>query len=375
MSIASFKEEILRNYTNATGFRTNRKIIVFESDDWGSIMMRDKLTYERLLQKGIRVDSSKYSKLDCLETGKDLDDLFNVLKSHKDINGNYPKFTFNTVMENPDFEKIRESGFQNYYGERFSDSYKTYYNEDNLDLWFEAIKEGIMVPQFHAREHFNKFFWMNDLKNKNQETLFAFENFFFGMGIKTTSQRRSRYLPTYYAENDEEHKLIEESLKIGLEEFKQLFGFYSKTFIASNYTWSRELECVLHDNFVKGLQGSRVQLAPNFKTGKMEKIRHFTGDRNRYNQIYTVRNASFEPYSDFNGNWIDRAMKDISNSFFWKKPAIFETHRINYVSIMSKKNQENNLSILNQLLKKIILTYPEVEFLSSDELLEVIQQN
>jgi hypothetical protein len=62
------KTSMTRNITNARGWRINRKIVVFESDDWGSIRMRDKKTFENLLNAGIRVDKSRYDNLYSLET-------------------------------------------------------------------------------------------------------------------------------------------------------------------------------------------------------------------------------------------------------------------------------------------------------------------
>lgn len=371
--IHSIKNELLKNITNARGWKTKRKIIVFESDDWGSIMMKSKDTYNRLLEKGIPVDSSKYSMLDCLETRKDLDDLFNVLQSHKNSKGKCPKFTFNTVMENPNFDEIRKSNFESYVGESFVDSYKTYYNENNIDLWHLAIEEEIINPQFHAKEHFNRFFWMDDLRKKNRDTLIGFENSFFGMGLKTSSKNRKRYLETYNAESVKEYELIRENLKIGLKQFEGIFGFNSQTFIASNYTWPKELEEFLKTQNVYGLQGNRVQLTPQLNSEGLKIIRHYTGERNKYNQIYTVRNTVFEPYSDPKKDWIESVMKEIKNAFFWKKPAIVETHRINYVSSLSIKNKDENLALLDRLLNTIIETYPDIEFLSSNSLLEIIK--
>lgn len=36
------KSRLSRNLVNALGCRTNRKIVVFESDDWENIRMRDQ---------------------------------------------------------------------------------------------------------------------------------------------------------------------------------------------------------------------------------------------------------------------------------------------------------------------------------------------
>ena len=67
-------------------------------------------------------------------------------------------------------------------------------------------------------------------------------------------------------------------------------------------------------------------------------------------------------------------MKDIDNAFFFKTPSIVVTHRVNYVSTMSQENKYQSLKLLDLLLKKIINKYPDVEFLSSDELIEEIHK-
>ena len=48
------------------------------------------------------------------------------------------------------------------------------------------------------------------------------------------------------------------------------------------------------------------------------------------------------------------------------------SHRVNYASGMDVGNRDRNLVLLNQLLKSIVTTWPDVEFLSSDELLAVM---
>ena len=41
------------------GWKTDRKIVVIESDDWGSIRMPRREVYEMSLKKGYRVDRMK----------------------------------------------------------------------------------------------------------------------------------------------------------------------------------------------------------------------------------------------------------------------------------------------------------------------------
>ena len=118
-----YRELILRNIINTFGYKTNRKIVVFESVDWGSIRMPSKLAYSNLLKKGIGVDKSLYDTLDSLEMKEDLEALFSVLQNNTSAYS-LPIFTFNTVIQNPDFSKIKENNFEKFYGIDLFDSYK-----------------------------------------------------------------------------------------------------------------------------------------------------------------------------------------------------------------------------------------------------------
>ena len=51
------------------------------------------------------------------------------------------------------------------------------------------------------------------------------------------------------------------------------------------------------------------------------------------------------------------------------------THRLNYVSGINKENGKNGVSLLYELLLKVINKYPEVEFMTSDQLGELIKSS
>ena len=100
------EKTIRKNLVNIPGWRTNRKIVVIESDDWGSIRMPSREVYEALLSKGIPVDKFYFTKYDCLESEEDLQFLFETLSTIKDRNGAHPVITANSVVANPDFIRI-----------------------------------------------------------------------------------------------------------------------------------------------------------------------------------------------------------------------------------------------------------------------------
>ena len=366
--INSLKSKISRNITNARGWRTNRKIVVIESDDWGSIRMPSKDAYSKLQKSKIGKSLSLFDSLDSLERREDFQNMLELANEFKDYKGNPLIITLNTVMQNPDFKKIEDSGFNQFYGVSFLKSYQEYYGEDLKDLWSKGMKERLIQPQFHAREHLNEFLWLKDLKEGNKETRIAFDRHFYGLKTKTSSELRQHYLAAYFAETEEEFVNVKANTIDGLNMFEDVFGFSSKSFIACNYIWPMELESELIENGVKGIQSQRGNTNTDFKNGSTSIKRFYTGQKNSSGQLYSVRNVTFEPYSDPDKDWVASAMKEINNAFFWKTPAIISMHRINFVSEMSVENRDENLVLLKNLIKTILEKHAQVEFMSSDEL-------
>ena len=95
------------------------------------------------------------------------------------------------------------------------------------------------------------------------------------------------------------------------------------------------------------------------------------GKANKLNQKYFVRNVLFEPALSSKINWVDKAMESIAIAFFWGKPAVIGSHRINYVSGLSQENRRNSLEQLDELLTKLIKKWPDMMFLNSEQLLEI----
>lgn len=370
--ISSLKSTLSRNITNARGWRTNRKIVVIESDDWGGIRMPGKDAYSKLQKSKIGKSLSLFDSLDSLERRDDFQNMLELANEFKDYKGNPLIITLNTVMQNPNFKKIEDSGYNQFYGVPFLKSYQEYYGEDLKDLWSKGMKEKLIRPQFHAREHVNEFLWLKDLREGNNETRIAFDRHFFGLKTKTSSTLRQHYLAAFFSETEEEFESVKSNTIDGLNMFKNVFDFSSKSFIACNYVWPKELEVVLKENDVLGIQSQKGNINTDFTNSITSVKRFYTGQKNELNQKYSVRNVTFEPYSNPEKDWIAFAMKEIENAFFWKTPAIISMHRINFVSEMSVENRDENLVLLKNLIKTILEKHPEVEFMSSDELFNLL---
>lgn len=358
---------------NARGWRTNRKIVVFESDDWGGIRMPSKEVFEKLQKKGIRVDKCPYMRNDSLATPDDLDLLFQTLKDIKDHQGNHPIFTFNTVVANPTFDKIKESDFTSYFYEPFTETLKKdKATLDSFKLWQQGMNEKLICPEFHGREHLNISNWLKALKENHPIFLEAFKYNCWGIGPAISKDVPFNIQASFDCKDEVELKNQKQILKEGLDLFKNIFGNQATSFIPNNYVFSGKLDSTLEDNGIKYIQGNHYQLHPNFKNGKKDKKIRYLGMKSGDNLIHLVRNCFFEPFE--NPFSLDNCLKQINNAFFWKKPAIIATHRANYIGSINEKNRNNNVRALNQLLNTILKKWPDTIFLSSRELGNIISK-
>ena len=374
MSLKAIKSLITRNLINIPGWRTKRKLVIIESDDWGGVRMASKDAYNYFLTKGLPVDKCPYNSYDALECNEDLESLFEVLGSVKDSNGNPAVLTANAVMANPDFEKIRESGFQKYYYEPFTKTLERYPSHDRVyNLYKKGINEKLFKPQFHGREHLNVARWMRALQGGDSYAHVAFKWNMFSLYTGINSCCRSEYLDAFSVASLEEQLQLRTIVASGLELFLQLMSYQSRSCIAPCYTWNSDVEEVLSYHGVRALQGIIIQLVPVYGAEGLQKKRfHYTGQRNQQAQCYLVRNCFFEPILTNGTNPLHDCLARIQTAFAWHRPAIISTHRLNYMGFLQPLNRAQNLNHLKRLLLAITTRWPDVEFLSSDQLSDLV---
>lgn len=379
MYTGGFKSALRVNVSNIPGWRTKRHIVVIESDDWGSIRMSSLENFNRMLKAGMPVDKSHYNLYDALECNDDLIALMETLSKFKDVTGRPPVFTGVNVVANPDFEKIKQNGFLEYVYEPYTETCKRYDNHEKVyELWKEAIAKRLIVPIFHGREHLNAQFWLRALQMGDKSTLLGFENEVTGMpGIK------GEKLPDFQAAFDIDTKADlpyqKEVIKTGLDLFEQLYGYRSKYFVPTNGPFNNSLEKDLFDVGIRYINTGKKQREP-LGEGQYRINTRYLGTKNQYGQIYLTRNCFFEPAATgfevpANYDWINYCLKEIEIAFRWHKPATISSHRVNYIGYLHPENRENGLRQLKELLSRMLKRWPDIEFMTSSELGNLIVNN
>ena len=209
--------------------------------------------------------------------------------------------------------------------------------------------------------------WLNALRNDYSGIRKTFSMNAWQSSVRVDEDERRFIVRTFNYKNEEELSFMKDSIIDGLNLFEKIFGFRSESFMAPCYCWGNEIEKVLHQNGVDMLQSGWIQVLPLLEQGKKIK-RHYMGERNSIGQIYTIRNVTFEPSVIYKSDWIDFVLSQINRAFCLNKPAIISMHRVNCVGAIKKVNRDNNLRLLEALIRRILHKFPNVEFLTSNEL-------
>jgi hypothetical protein len=364
-----------QNLSNAPGRWIKRKIVVIESDDWGSIRMPSLKSFERLEKLGLNLrsaDAERYNLNDSLATSHDLECLFEVLSSIKDINGNNAVFTPVCIVANPDFQRIKDSGYDKYYYEPFTTTLKRYPGcEKSFDLWKEGIEKKLFVPQMHGREHLNVTAWMCDLKRGETNTLLAFEEEMWG--FVPTNYPLVDYQAAFQLANPTELDYHRNVIQEGLQLFNELFGYKPEYFVPPNGPFNNSLNSTLIENNIKYRCASKIQ-NETLGLNKTRRVLHYLGQKDRYGIRYITRNCFFEP-SQPGKDWINNCLKDIKIAFRWHKPAIISSHRVNYIGALNPANRDKGLKQLKELLMAIVKNWPDTIFLTTSELGKFLKKN
>lgn len=368
--IQNIKSSLFRHLSNIPGWSTNRKIVVFESDDWGSLRMPSLSAFKRLEEKGLdlrNLDAETYNLNDTLASAKDLELLYEVLSAVKDKNGNPAVFTPVSIVANPDFQKIKDTEFKNYFYEPFTETLNRFPGcENSYQLWLEGIRQNIFVPQMHGREHLNVLAWLNALQIGEPQTQLAFDEGMWGFVPNQQILPGIDFQAAFLLNDPLELEYHKKVLKDGLDLFEKLFGYRATYFVPPNGPFNNNLNRTLFENGIKFRSASKIQ-QETIGYGKTRKSIHWLGQREKHGITYISRNCFFET-SHQGKDWINSCLGEMTIAFRMKKPAIISSHRVNYIGGLNPKNRENGLRQLKSLLNEIIKRWPDAEFMGTGEL-------
>ena len=378
MTGSDWKRNIILNAKNLIGWRTDRKIVVFSVDDYGNVRLDSKAARDNLDADNITVKSpfAGFDMYDALETKEDLEALFEVLSSVKDLNGRNAVFTPFALPCNPNFEKMKESDYQEYVYESLPQTFRKLSAinpgayEGAWELWEEGISQKLLMPQFHGREHINLTTFESKIAKKECKLRSILNN----RSLARTSSDGEKIVPISEAFgfwDFEENNRFKHIIADGLNKFEEVFGYRAQNFAPPGYHAHPVLYDTLRKNGVRFVDAALIS-NQHQGNGRYKKQFNYTGKIEKgLHKI--VRNVVFEPTDDRGVDWPSYAIEQTEAAFRWNRPAIISSHRVNFSGHINPQNREKGLAALKKLLKEMTQRWPDVEFMSANELGKLIE--
>ena len=92
------------------------------------------------------------------------------------------------------------------------------------------------------------------------------------------------------------------------------------------------------------------------------------------NDIYwSIRNARLDPHQEYNF-YHEQCIDSIGKAFENKVPAIIDFHRVNFAGTYAPEYRSRTIRELDLLLEKIYSKWPDVKFIHSQKLNDILWQ-
>lgn len=364
----NYKRKATLHLKNIIGRKVNKRIVIFSFDDFGNVFLNSKKAKDKLVKDGINVENSRFSKFDILEHKDDLSHLYDTLTSFKDTNSNHPIITAFSTPANIDFDKVLTAGNQQYHYETLPETFQKLPGyEGTWDLWTEGIKNKLLFPQFHGREHLNVHLFNKLLVCKNKVFLTNLENRSYAV-IHNPFDKRVGFTEAFsfkeYSEIESHKKIIEDGTNL----FKKVFGELPLHFNAPGAREHKILEKTIAEQGMV-LMDTDILKKEHQGEGMVKNRYHYLGQKNEYGQTYIYRNCVFEPL--LNSDCVDDCLNEMEIAFTHNKPANISSHRVNFVGGIDVKVRELGMSKFKELIRRMMKKWPDIEFKTTVDLINI----
>jgi hypothetical protein len=370
----SIKSLLSDHLKNLIGWKTSRKIVIFSVDDYGNVRIDSREAREKLSLAGLN-DDNRFDQYDALETVEDLEILFETLRSVKDKNGRSAVFTPYAIPCNIDFERMAETGWQTYYYELLPQTFeklsarhpRAY--EGTWQLWQQGMKEGLLRPQFHGREHFNLKFFNRKLVESDRQLRSALKERSL-VSISGSGYLAANWTAAFSFWDLSDLDNIPGILREGLSAFEQVFSYPATVFTPPAQQFHPSLYPFLQQLGIRAVDRPFLY-RQHFGLGKFKhKLEWLRYDRS-IDLTVLVRNVVFEP-TDGEGDHVSKALRQIEVAFRLNRPVNISSHRINFCGQIDPANRSRGIKALKDLLREIKKRWPDVEFRAADELAALV---
>jgi hypothetical protein len=349
-------------------FVFGRPLVLFQSDDWGRVGVRDREGWERLKTSGIHLGERNYDFYS-LETADDVEAITSLLLRHRDSTGRPACLGMNFVLANVDFSRVRADDFRQVHLRPLNEGLPDDWNRPGLfDAYNTGIAAGVMSPALHGATHFCRSAVERYLHDPGDRG--ALLRAFWEAGVPYIHWRMP-WVGFEYSDSAENGRevFVKSEIQEGLigeaaTTFTKLFSKPPQSACAPGYRADKNTHGAWAKHGVRVAQNGPSARAPHFET---------TRDRDGKckNILNVYRTIDFEP-SAGNEFSLDGCLRSVENSFARGVPAIISAHSINFHSTL-KDFRTRTLKLLDEFLSALEAKYPDLLYVRDEDLYNLVE--
>ncbi len=341
------------------GFHFDRPLVLFESDDWGRVGLRDEGGLEQLRASGLVLGDRAYDFY-TLETAEDLAALSSVLSRHRDSSQRYPCVGMNFIVSNLDFARMSSDIPREIHLLPLAEGLPQGWSRPGLEGGYrQGIADGVFFPALHGSTHFcQSAIERNLLENGERAAL-----------LRTLWQAGTPYIhwrmpwigyEYWDAEKPEDERMLAADAQrtlIGqtVGAFAKMFSMLPRSACAPGYRANDDTHRAWAQHGVRVAQNGPGVFAPP----------HF----DRFEILHLFRTVEFEPATD-SGFSVEKSLRQAEASFERGRPAIVSVHSINFHSTV-RDFRSRTLQALDEFLTALESNHEDLLYLHDENLYEL----
>jgi hypothetical protein len=351
----------LRDLVPITGLFFNRPVVLFQSDDWGRVGLRDVEGFKSLQAAGLDLGQRPYDFY-TLETADDLSELKATLERHRDSMNRHPCLEMNFILGNLDFGKMEADSWQKIHILQLASALPFGWARPGLlEAYRSGIANRVFQPALHGMTHF--------CRTQVERTLL--EGGERSKLLRTLWQAGTPYIHwrmpwvgyEYWSpENSPAERFLSKRLQeqlIGeaVGAFAKMFSLLPSSACAPGYRTNEDTLEVWGQHGIKVVQNGPGALIPPYI------------DRNE--MLHLARNVEFEPAVHENFS-LQACLHTAESCFSQGVPVIVSIHSINFHSTV-RDFRSRTLQPLDDFLSTLEEKYKDLMYLHSTDLYELAQ--
>jgi hypothetical protein len=349
-----------RDLLPSHGFYFDRPLVLFHSDDWGRVGLRDREGLEQLQSAGLNLGERAYDVY-TLEKADDLKHLSAVLTQHRDSSGRNPCLGMNFILFNLDFAKMQTAGFRQIELLPLSIGLPEGWNRPDLfEGYRQGIAQGVFCPALHGTTHFcrgaveryltedaEKASWLRTLWQAGTPYIYwrmPWVGYEYWDPAKAANEG--------FLARDLQGELV--GAAVG--EFARMFSALPVSACAPGYRANADTHRAWAQHGIRVAQNGPGTLVPPHT--------------DRYGILQLTRTVEFEPAAN-DGFSVETALQQAEACFQRGLPAIVSVHSINFHSSV-RDFRSRTLDALDEFLTALESKHDDLLYLHDEALCELV---